>query len=490
MAFTPIIFGEKETEQRLDRLPATSGITSVDETATGYWDIHNAAFQVGFDEERYGSFSRELDNNGFSSTDQTATLKSLYTMTGDEKYKPNQTAATGGTGQLLGLREDGYNSRPELFKEFYQNDELLDQYEEYVKANPDLNLKPIKEVKALVQAQHEERRANLQSALSRNDSDFQKFAATLTGTAGGVLLDPVLIPGFIASAGLGAGATALRIAAIFGGITFIEETFIQQDVSDFKEILGEDYNAWENVFLASGFAAAIPILGKGLGKALKGGRSSLNAKFRPNYEKLKELSDEINSGIKHTENWKMGDAYEINRGQRLFEATGTVRGGKLHIHNPKEIVLDGINKGFSKSLVTTESKQIASTIRAKMGVDAANKVLEQAKKSDIPVESITPKHIEAMMSQGKKSTDLDLADDFVKADGKSVVKQSNPVGDGVKKVDETEDFIFSDADIKQLNDINARVSREGAKDLPILESIAKKNNELDELDEFVRCKGG
>ena len=377
MAYEPIIFESKNNEALLDRAAITSPISSVDQTRTGTWDVTKAGFDISFSEERMFSFTNQLNNNGITGGDQRNTLTTLYSITGDERFKPNQTAMSGGTGQLLGLVEDDYNNRGQLFESFYDDDDLVAQYDAYVLANPELGLKTIGNVKISIQEQHDQRQKNLSNALSRNPSDFSNFMGNLAGGFGAIL-DPTLLPGLFSP--IGGGRLAYKIGSI-AVVTFLEETLIQHDVARFKGLLGEEWNVWNNVFLASGFAATLPLLGTAIGKLIRGGKPAYNAGKSPggmSWESVKKINQALEEAKTAKQDYKIADAYEADRAGKLLEGYGAVSGVKAHIHKPGEVILTGVSKKFSKGMGVGKAKQVVSTLRARIGAKNTNKILKQA----------------------------------------------------------------------------------------------------------------
>ena len=406
--FTPITFQSKKQKKILDRQTAVQPITSVAQTETGIWDITKAGFDISYNEERYGALTYQLGENGINRRQRNDILRTVYSLTNDEQYKPDM----GHTLVSLISGEKSYQNPNEVFTKFFSNDELIKQYDDHNKESGGVSMR---ELKDKIIKEHEERATALQDVLSRNDSSFQKFIGNLQGGFGAAL-DPMLIPGIAIGIATGGGKWYAE-AAIAMGITAIEEGgLIQPDVAQFKEFLGEDYNQWLAVVTTSGFAAAIPIFGKGLGKAIRLGK----VKLTPAIKKLQKDIDEISDNI---ENVKVGDAYEANRASQLIEETGSVKGAKLPIHKNSDVVLKGIDSKFDAVLKLGNSKNIASTLLAKVGAKVTNTILEQAQTLGRQISDITPEIIQMIHAQKTLGDAIDLDAAVKNADVAKKAKQ-------------------------------------------------------------------
>ena len=451
--FTPITIGSKKLDKQLGIQQVVEPITSVAQTETGIWDITKAGFEISYNEERYGSLQRQLDNNGWGDS-QTEQLVGVFRDNKDEfewettnLSENSQRLFTAGAlfsgSSLFGVnRADNYSLK-NVLEQVVKSPEKSEWYENYRKENPELNLPDLATAMNAIKEQHKVRAANLQDALSRNDSDFQKFVGNLAGGFGAAL-DPMLIPGIALSIATGGGKWYAE-AGLALGITALEEgLIIQPDVAQFKEFLGEDYDQWLAVVMTSGFAAAIPIFGKLVSKAINLGKIQLT----PAVSKLLKNADDVSTKI---DDVKVGDAYEANRAARIIEETGGSKGAKLPIHKNSDINLKDIDVKFDAGLKLGNAKAAVSTLLAKVGSRTTNIVLEQMDKLGRQFDELDGQIIQMISAQkslddtidvDKAFTDINLAREAqIKADNVRPIKKDEAP---VNKLDDDAEYIDYD----------------------------------------------
>ena len=448
-----IIFNDEQTQETRN---IQNFITSDNQLHDGgFWDNASANFDLAYNEERFFSYSNNLTDNGFDEDSRTNTINVMYQITGDEKYN-----LSGGYGPF---------AKEKLLQDLANDEEGMKLLTQYLTENPDAEIGDYPTVMEIIRRQHDERKQRVEDAARRTPGDWSRFLGTFAGAGAGAILDPVLIPGLFVGAG---EARILHLIGKVAGVTFTEEAFIQGNVADFKKVLGEDYDRWLNTVIATGFASAIPIIGRVVSRGWRGGKNALGKNLTDDQVNLK---NEVEMSAKAT----VADRYELWRGAELLRDTGRITDGKLNLHAGKEINTTGIKSKYIKKLNVGNSAAKVSTMKAQLGTEVTNKVLRQAEKLNKSLDDLDVDDIIMLRNQkeGGHKPDLEAVTEF-KAEARRLMEEGNKpkVNESAMDVDDV------DLDLPEFDEIF-----EGSGGKTTREVVQSADKELAELKGEQAC---